>query len=42
MNVSNPMETEIADDKEQSDLAIEQAETQSKYSQKKAINKTGK
>ena len=31
---SNPMETEITDDKEQSDLAIEQAEIQSEYSQK--------
>ena len=30
------METEIFNDKEQSDLAIEQAETQRKYSQKEA------
>ena len=29
---SNPMETKITDDKEQSDFAIEQAETQSEYS----------
>ena len=36
-NVSNPMETEITNDKEESDLAIEQAEAQSKYSQKEAI-----